>query len=182
MGGIQYDNNRRSCACNARRCFSASPKSSDVVRQSTRSSPSSAAEKAHLDERFNGMPADQQAAVALERNAKIAEEVYVQLVNKTQEALGQPVGTIGNVMSSTRPCVRRYRSSRSHDDHCGARHLRSDPRLCVRLVCQTFFSVDLPRPGLTQSALPIFGRSRTAPNKCVPMAQARSRVNILISL
>ena len=70
---------------------------SDKVRSVDDQIATLAAEKTRLDARFNGMPADQQAAVALERNAKVAEEVYVQLMSKAQELSVNRAGTIGNV-------------------------------------------------------------------------------------
>ncbi|MEJ0003501.1 MAG: polysaccharide biosynthesis tyrosine autokinase [Pararobbsia sp.] len=96
-GGIQYEQQMAQLRLQRTQLLQRFTETSDVVRSVDSQLGQLAAEKARLDERFNGMPADQQAAVALERNAKVAEEVYVQLVNKTQELSVNRAGTIGNV-------------------------------------------------------------------------------------
>ena len=96
-GGIQYEQQMATLRLQRTQLLQRFTETSDVVRSIDQQLGQLAAEKARLDTRFNGMPADQQAAVALERNAKVAEEVYVQLVNKTQELSVNRAGTIGNV-------------------------------------------------------------------------------------
>jgi tyrosine-protein kinase Etk/Wzc len=96
-GGIQYEQQMAQLRLQRTQLLQRFTETSDVVRSIDAQLGQLGAEKARLDTRFNGMPADQQAAVALERNAKVAEEVYVQLVNKTQELSVNRAGTIGNV-------------------------------------------------------------------------------------
>ncbi|CAB3778392.1 Tyrosine-protein kinase wzc [Pararobbsia alpina] len=96
-GGIQYEQQMSQLRLQRTQLLQRFTENSDVVRSIDTQLAQLGGEKARLDARFNGMPADQRAAVALERNAKVAEEVYVQLVNKTQELSVNRAGTIGNV-------------------------------------------------------------------------------------
>ena len=55
------------------------------------------AEKARFEDRFKTLPGSEREAVSLQRDAKVAEEIYVALLNKTQELSITRAGTIGNV-------------------------------------------------------------------------------------
>ncbi|MGF6771215.1 tyrosine-protein kinase Etk/Wzc [Paraburkholderia sp. GAS199] len=54
-------------------------------------------EKATFESRFAALPSSERNALALQRDAKVAEEIYVALLNKTQELSISRAGTIGNV-------------------------------------------------------------------------------------
>ena len=54
-------------------------------------------EKARFEEHFTTLPSSERNALALQRDAKVAEEIYVALLNKTQELSISRAGTIGNV-------------------------------------------------------------------------------------
>jgi tyrosine-protein kinase Etk/Wzc len=54
-------------------------------------------ERARFESRFLSLPGSEREAVSLERNAKVAEEIYVALLNKTQELSVNRAGTVGNV-------------------------------------------------------------------------------------
>ncbi|MFM0183728.1 polysaccharide biosynthesis tyrosine autokinase [Paraburkholderia aspalathi] len=54
-------------------------------------------EKARFEDHFTTLPSSERNALALQRDAKVAEEIYVALLNKTQELSISRAGTIGNV-------------------------------------------------------------------------------------
>ncbi|TAM04256.1 MAG: polysaccharide biosynthesis tyrosine autokinase [Paraburkholderia sp.] len=54
-------------------------------------------ERAKYDTRFRDLPATEVKAVQLQRDAKVAEDIYVLLLNRIQELAVQRVGTGGNV-------------------------------------------------------------------------------------
>ncbi|MFP3564369.1 polysaccharide biosynthesis tyrosine autokinase [Paraburkholderia sp. SIMBA_030] len=54
-------------------------------------------EKARFEQHFTTLPSSERDALALQRDAKVAEEIYVALLNKTQELSISRAGTIGNV-------------------------------------------------------------------------------------
>ena len=53
--------------------------------------------KAGFDSRFNSMPASERRNVDLTRNAKVAESIYVAMVNKAEELTVRRAGTTGDV-------------------------------------------------------------------------------------
>lgn len=55
------------------------------------------AEKAQFSERFRNLPTSEVKAVSLQRDAKVAEDIYVLLLNRVQELSVQKAGTGGNV-------------------------------------------------------------------------------------
>jgi tyrosine-protein kinase Etk/Wzc len=55
------------------------------------------AAKGSLDSRFNKMPASERKDVDLTRNAKVAESIYVAMVNKAEELTVRRAGTTGDV-------------------------------------------------------------------------------------
>ncbi len=55
------------------------------------------AERARFSERFKNLPASEVKAVSLQRDAKVAEDIYVLLLNRVQELSVQKAGTGGNV-------------------------------------------------------------------------------------
>lgn len=55
------------------------------------------AERARFEEHFKGMPGTEREAVSLQRDAKVANDIYVALLNRTQELSIQKAGTVGNV-------------------------------------------------------------------------------------
>ncbi|WP_158602093.1 polysaccharide biosynthesis tyrosine autokinase [Pararobbsia silviterrae] len=95
--GIEYERQIANLRLQRAQYLTRFTEQSDVVRAIDSQISMLEAEKNKFDQRFNGMPADQQQAAALERNAKVAEEVYVQLMNKAQELSVNRAGTIGNV-------------------------------------------------------------------------------------
>ncbi|WP_144113623.1 polysaccharide biosynthesis tyrosine autokinase [Paraburkholderia sp. BCC1886] len=54
-------------------------------------------EKTKFDSHFNALPTSERNAVALQRDAKVAEDIYVAILNKTQELSISRAGTVGNV-------------------------------------------------------------------------------------
>jgi tyrosine-protein kinase Etk/Wzc len=158
-GGIQYEQQMAQLRLQRTQMLQRFTENSDVVQSIDAQLAQLGAEKAHLDERFNGMPADQQAAVALERNAKVAEEVYVQLVNKTQELSVNRAGTIGNVHvvdQAMRPSV-PIKPNRAMIIS-GATIFGLILGCVFAFVRQTFFSgVDDPDQVERSLHLPIFG-------------------------
>jgi tyrosine-protein kinase Etk/Wzc len=54
-------------------------------------------EKTRFEDHFKTLPGSEREAVSLQRDAKVAEEIYVALLNKTQELSITRAGTIGNV-------------------------------------------------------------------------------------
>ncbi|SEA82867.1 polysaccharide biosynthesis tyrosine autokinase [Paraburkholderia sartisoli] len=54
-------------------------------------------EKARFEDRFKTLPGTERQAMSLQRDAKVAEEVYVALLNRIQELSITRAGTIGNV-------------------------------------------------------------------------------------
>ncbi|HZZ05598.1 polysaccharide biosynthesis tyrosine autokinase [Paraburkholderia sp.] len=54
-------------------------------------------EKARFEDHFSTLPSSERDALSLQRDAKVAEEIYVALLNKTQELSISRAGTIGNV-------------------------------------------------------------------------------------
>ncbi|WP_323119933.1 polysaccharide biosynthesis tyrosine autokinase [Burkholderia alba] len=54
-------------------------------------------EQNKFSERFRSLPATEVKAVALQRNAKVAEDIYVLLLNRVQELSVQKAGTGGNI-------------------------------------------------------------------------------------
>ncbi|WP_128594888.1 polysaccharide biosynthesis tyrosine autokinase [Paraburkholderia kirstenboschensis] len=56
-----------------------------------------AREKARFEDHFTTLPSSERNALALQRDAKVAEEIYVALLNKIQELSISRAGTIGNV-------------------------------------------------------------------------------------
>lgn len=70
------------------------------------------AERAKYDGKFRGLPATEVKAVALQRNAKVAEDIYVLLLNRVQELSVQKAGTGGNIRlvdAALRPACRSSR-------------------------------------------------------------------------
>jgi tyrosine-protein kinase Etk/Wzc len=62
--------------------------------------------KSKFDARFNNMPVSERKNVDLTRNAKVAESIYVAMVNKAEELTVRRAGTTGNVQivdSAIRP-------------------------------------------------------------------------------
>ncbi|CAD6510063.1 Putative tyrosine-protein kinase in cps region [Paraburkholderia hiiakae] len=55
------------------------------------------AERARFEDHFKGLPGTEREAVSLQRDAKVANDIYVALLNRTQELSIQKAGTIGNV-------------------------------------------------------------------------------------
>ncbi|WP_118181098.1 polysaccharide biosynthesis tyrosine autokinase [Paraburkholderia phosphatilytica] len=53
--------------------------------------------KGKFDSRFNSMPASERASADLTRNAKVAESIYVAMVNKAEELTVRRAGTTGDV-------------------------------------------------------------------------------------
>ncbi|WP_241019029.1 polysaccharide biosynthesis tyrosine autokinase [Paraburkholderia sp. Tr-20389] len=58
---------------------------------------SMANEKARFEDHFKTLPGSEREAMSLQRDAKVAEEIYVALLNKIQELSITRAGTIGNV-------------------------------------------------------------------------------------
>jgi tyrosine-protein kinase Etk/Wzc len=56
-----------------------------------------AAEKDRFNDHFKTLPRSEREAVSLQRDAKVAEDIYVALLNKTQELSITRAGTVGNV-------------------------------------------------------------------------------------
>jgi tyrosine-protein kinase Etk/Wzc len=56
-----------------------------------------AVEKDRFNDHFKTLPRSEREAVSLQRDAKVAEDIYVALLNKTQELSITRAGTIGNV-------------------------------------------------------------------------------------
>jgi tyrosine-protein kinase Etk/Wzc len=56
-----------------------------------------AREKGLFEERFKTLPGSERQAMSLQRDAKVAEEVYVALLNRIQELAITRAGTVGNV-------------------------------------------------------------------------------------
>lgn len=54
-------------------------------------------EKDRFEDHFSTLPSSERNALSLQRDAKVAEEIYVTLLNKTQELSISRAGTIGNV-------------------------------------------------------------------------------------
>ncbi|MFL9855340.1 polysaccharide biosynthesis tyrosine autokinase [Paraburkholderia madseniana] len=54
-------------------------------------------EKARFEDHFSTLPSSERNALSLQRDAKVAEEIYLALLNKTQELSISRAGTIGNV-------------------------------------------------------------------------------------
>ncbi|WP_042299112.1 polysaccharide biosynthesis tyrosine autokinase [Paraburkholderia kururiensis] len=54
-------------------------------------------EKARFEDHFKTLPGSEREAMSLQRDAKVAEEIYVALLNKIQELSISRAGTIGNV-------------------------------------------------------------------------------------
>jgi tyrosine-protein kinase Etk/Wzc len=54
-------------------------------------------EKARFEDHFKTLPGSEREAMSLQRDAKVAEEIYVALLNKIQELSITRAGTIGNV-------------------------------------------------------------------------------------
>jgi tyrosine-protein kinase Etk/Wzc len=54
-------------------------------------------ERNRFEDHFKGLPSSEREAVSLQRDAKVAEEIYVALLNRTQELSIQKAGTVGNV-------------------------------------------------------------------------------------
>jgi tyrosine-protein kinase Etk/Wzc len=55
------------------------------------------AQRAKYSDRFRDLPATEVKAVQLQRDAKVAEDIYVLLLNRVQELSVQKAGTGGNV-------------------------------------------------------------------------------------
>ncbi|HEY4802262.1 MAG TPA: GNVR domain-containing protein, partial [Paraburkholderia sp.] len=55
------------------------------------------AERARFEDHFKGLPGSEREAVSLQRDAKVANDIYVALLNRTQELSIQKAGTVGNV-------------------------------------------------------------------------------------
>jgi tyrosine-protein kinase Etk/Wzc len=55
------------------------------------------AEKERFEDHFKTLPGSEREAMSLQRDAKVAEEIYVTVLNKTQELSITRAGTIGNV-------------------------------------------------------------------------------------
>jgi tyrosine-protein kinase Etk/Wzc len=54
-------------------------------------------ERDRFEDHFKGLPGSEREAVSLQRDAKVAEDIYVALLNRTQELSIQKAGTVGNV-------------------------------------------------------------------------------------
>ncbi|MGF6777667.1 polysaccharide biosynthesis tyrosine autokinase [Paraburkholderia sp. GAS334] len=54
-------------------------------------------EKSRFEDRFKTLPGTEREALSLQRDAKVAEEVYVALLNRIQELSITRAGTVGNV-------------------------------------------------------------------------------------
>lgn len=54
-------------------------------------------ERARFDDRFKTLPGSEREAMSLQRDAKVAEEVYVALLNRIQELSITRAGTVGSV-------------------------------------------------------------------------------------
>ncbi len=54
-------------------------------------------ERARFEDHFKTLPASEREAMSLQRDAKVAADIYVALLNKTQELSITKAGTVGNV-------------------------------------------------------------------------------------
>jgi tyrosine-protein kinase Etk/Wzc len=71
--------------------------SADEVRSIDAQLAALGVEKSRFENQFGTLPASERQAVSLEREAKVNAEVYVALLNKTQELSISRAGTVGNV-------------------------------------------------------------------------------------
>ncbi|HZZ11981.1 MAG TPA: polysaccharide biosynthesis tyrosine autokinase [Paraburkholderia sp.] len=96
-GGLEYEKQIAALRIQRAQLLQRFTEDSPEVQQIDAQLSSMSREKARFEDHFTTLPSSERNALALQRDAKVAEEIYVTLLNKTQELSISRAGTIGNV-------------------------------------------------------------------------------------
>ncbi|MFM0739790.1 polysaccharide biosynthesis tyrosine autokinase [Paraburkholderia xenovorans] len=96
-GGLEYEKQIGALRIQRSQLLQRFTEASREVQQIDAQIAAMAREKARFEDHFATLPSSERNALALQRDAKVAEEIYVALLNKTQELSISRAGTIGNV-------------------------------------------------------------------------------------
>ncbi|HYS65704.1 MAG TPA: polysaccharide biosynthesis tyrosine autokinase [Paraburkholderia sp.] len=96
-GGLDYEKQIASLRIQRAQLLQRFTEESPEVQQVDAQLAAMTREKARFEDHFTTLPSSERNALALQRDAKVAEEIYVALLNKTQELSISRAGTIGNV-------------------------------------------------------------------------------------
>ncbi|QGZ53964.1 polysaccharide biosynthesis tyrosine autokinase [Paraburkholderia acidiphila] len=96
-GGLEYERQIAALRIERAQLLTRFTNDSPEIQQIDAQLAALAAERARFDEHFKGMPGTEREAVSLQRDAKVANDIYVALLNRTQELSIQKAGTVGNV-------------------------------------------------------------------------------------
>jgi tyrosine-protein kinase Etk/Wzc len=96
-GGLDYEKQIATLRIQRAQLLQRFTEASPEVQQVDTQLAAMSREKARFEDHFSTLPSSERNALALQRDAKVAEEIYVTLLNKTQELSISRAGTIGNV-------------------------------------------------------------------------------------
>ncbi|MDR6419100.1 polysaccharide biosynthesis tyrosine autokinase [Paraburkholderia phenoliruptrix] len=96
-GGLDYEKQIAALRIQRAQLLRRFTEESPEVQQVDSQLSAMAREKARFEDHFTTLPSSERNALALQRDAKVAEEIYVALLNKIQELSISRAGTIGNV-------------------------------------------------------------------------------------
>jgi len=96
-GGLDYDKQLGTLRIQRAQLLQRFTEASQEVQQVDAQIAAMTREKKHFEDHFASLPSSERNAIALQRDAKVAGEIYVTLLNKTQELSISRAGTIGNV-------------------------------------------------------------------------------------
>jgi tyrosine-protein kinase Etk/Wzc len=96
-GGLDYDKQLGTLRIQRAQLLQRFTEASQEVQQVDAQIAAMTREKKNFEDHFASLPSSERNAIALQRDAKVAGEIYVTLLNKTQELSISRAGTIGNV-------------------------------------------------------------------------------------
>jgi tyrosine-protein kinase Etk/Wzc len=96
-GGLDYDKQLGTLRIQRAQLLQRFTEASQEVQQVDAQIAAMTREKKRFEDHFASLPSSERNAIALQRDAKVAGEIYVTLLNKTQELSISRAGTIGNV-------------------------------------------------------------------------------------
>ncbi len=97
QGGLEYEKQIASLRIARAQLLQRFTVDSPEIQQIDAQLTALAVERDRFEDHFKGLPGSEREAVSLQRDAKVANDIYVTLLNRTQELSIQKAGTVGNV-------------------------------------------------------------------------------------
>ncbi|MEM5330008.1 polysaccharide biosynthesis tyrosine autokinase [Paraburkholderia sp. JHI2823] len=97
QGGLEYEKQIAALRVARAQLLTRFTTDSPEVQQTDAQLAALSAERARFEDHFKDLPGSEREAVSLQRDAKVANDIYVALLNRTQELSIQKAGTVGNV-------------------------------------------------------------------------------------